>query len=65
MLKQVDEMARMTNFWGTLCNSKSEWNAPDPYNQKIVENERNPRKSDKNSRGFINSVQPTPLNTKV
>ena len=68
MSRQVDEMVRMTNFRGTLLNSKSEWNAP-PIIRIIAENEneneRNPRKSDDIASGSIYSVQPTPLNTKV
>ena len=45
MSRQVDEMVRMSNFQGTLLNSKSEWNAP-PLIRIIAENEneRNPRK---------------------
>ena len=64
--RQVDEMVRMTNFGGTLLNSKSEWNAP-PIIRIIAENEneRNFRRLDKNASEFISSVQPTPLNTKV
>ena len=64
--RQVDEMVRMTNFRGTLLNSKSEWNAP-PIIRIIAENEneRNPRKLDKNASEVFSSVQPTTLNTKV
>jgi hypothetical protein len=66
MSRQVDEMVRMSNFRGTLLNSKSEWNAP-PIIRIIAENEneRNPRKSNDIASGSIYSVQPTPLNIKV
>ena len=38
MSRQINEMVRMTNFQGTLLNSKSEWNAP-PIVRIIAENE--------------------------
>ena len=68
MSRQINEMVRITNFHGTLLNSKSEWNAP-PIIRIIAqnENESNPEKSNlKNiASDRINSVQLPPLNTKV
>jgi hypothetical protein len=68
MSRQINEMVRITNFHGTLLNSKSEWNAP-PIIRIIAENENesNPVKSNlKNTASdTINSVQLPPLNTKV
>ena len=63
MSRQINEMVRITDFQGTLLNSKSEWNAP-PIVRIIAENESE-RRLDKNASGKICSVQPTALNTKV
>ena len=63
MSRQINEMVRITDFQGTLLNSKSEWNAP-PIVRIIAENESE-RRLDKNASGKIYSVQPTALNTKV
>ena len=63
--RQINEMVRISNFQGTLLNSKSEWNAP-PIIRIIAQNENERTKklnlfaSDNNE-----SVQPTPLNLKV
>ena len=63
MSRQINEMVRITNFQGTLLNSKSEWNAP-PIVRIIAENESD-RKSREYASGRLHSVQPTTLNGKV
>ena len=64
MARQINEMVRMTNFQGTLLNSKSEWNAP-PIVRITAENESErliSRKYTQLASGIKNSVQPTTLN---
>ena len=61
--RQINEMVRITNFQGTLLNSKSEWNAP-PIVRIIAENESD-RRSRQYASGQLDSVQPTTLNRKV
>ena len=64
MARQINEMVRMTNFQGTLLNSKSEWNAP-PIVRITAENESERlinRKYTQLASGIQNSVQPTTLN---
>ena len=63
MSRQINEMVRITDFQGTLLNSKSEWNAP-PIVRIVAENESE-RRLYQNASGKINSVQPTTLNEKV
>ena len=63
MSRQINEMVRITNFQGTLLNSKSEWNAP-PIVRIIAESESDRRSRQYASRN-IDSVQPTTLNRKV
>ena len=50
MSRQINEMVRITNFHGTLLNSKSEWNAPQII--RIIaqnESERNIQKPNPNA----------------
>ena len=60
MSRQINEMVRITNFQGTLLNSKSEWNAP-PIVRIIAESESDRRSRQYASRN-IDSVQPTTEN---
>ena len=68
MSRQINEMVRITNFRGTLLNSKTEWNAP-PIVRIIALNETERAKADQRrdqiaSRNIC-SVQPSPLNQQV
>ena len=67
MLRQINEMVRMSNFTGTLLNSKAEWNAP-PIVRIIAVNESEKARAEQRNQiasQHINSVQVPPLNDKV
>ena len=59
MLRQINEMVRMSTFTGTLLNSKAGWNAP-PIVRIIAVNESEKAKAEERNQiasQHINSVQ--------